>query len=106
MCILFSVTVLCLLPKLTNQGQFSQPVRYTFVVTPFLFNVGVLSLAPAPARQGGRFSLSHLVPTPEDLPPQTLRPSSLTDDSTSEPDKDDQVLHLHVLWLQWLLKAS
>lgn len=105
---LLSVTVLCLLSKLTSQGHFSQPVRYCFVVMHSLFcsltlvcdlfNVGVLYLPPTPASQGGRSSLSNLVPTPEDLPPLTLRPSSLTDDSTSEPNKDDQVLPLATRW--------
>ena len=54
--------------------------------------VGVLYLPPKPARLGGRSSLSNLVPTPEDIPPQTLRPSSSPDDSMSEPDQDDQVI--------------
>ncbi|KAL3138288.1 hypothetical protein ABBQ32_006105 [Trebouxia sp. C0010 RCD-2024] len=53
---------------------------------------GVLYQPPKPASESGGSNLPIVVPTPKDVPPQTLRPSSPLDDYySSEPDKDDQV---------------
>ncbi|KAL3142965.1 hypothetical protein ABBQ38_003250 [Trebouxia sp. C0009 RCD-2024] len=53
---------------------------------------GVLYQPPKPASESGGSSLPNVLPTPKDVPPQTVRPSSPRDDYySSEPDRDEEV---------------
>lgn len=87
----FACRILASACKACKPECWLQPVQLDSAIVCILPNAGVLYLPPKPVNPGGQFSLSNLVPRPEDNPPQIMRPSSLTDDSTSEPDKDDQV---------------
>lgn len=66
--------------------------------------VGLLYLPPKPAGKGSGASLPAVMPTPADVPLQTLRPSSPLDDYHYEPDIDDQVIVLaYSLAVEFLL---